>query len=285
MTVSAQLVNLTDKSEVKLVEAVAGILPSGQAEFIKSCTDLIKEANAPDLIRKLLEKREAILGMDRTEDIEGCFGILFSLLHKTENPKVDMPILSMEISNKLLETVDGRSSLRLRLVTNLYNMLPVQSTSQLDVCMSVIRYAHQAKLMGMLTTFFAGADEWIKGWDLSVQDQRRLFLLISETLGEEGKGDESQKFLMKYLVSFDGEPAEELAKVKAAAVKGCIGAVKAPIVSFTEQHNLLGMDAVAQLQRDPQFAAVYELLHIFSVEKLSAYMEFHKARHFYHALP
>lgn len=43
------------------------------------------------------------------------------------------------------------------------------------------------------------------------------------------------QFLMKYLATYDGASAAELVEVKAAAVKGCIGAVKAPIVSFTEQ--------------------------------------------------
>jgi hypothetical protein len=36
--------------------------------------------------------------------------------------------------------------------------------------------------------------------------------------------------------------------VRAAAVKGAIGAVKAPIISFMEQHNLLGMAAVQRLK-------------------------------------
>lgn len=40
---------------------------------------------------------------------------------------------------------------------------------------------------------------------------------------------------MKYLTTFDEASASELAEVKPAAVRGCIGAVKAPIVSFTEQ--------------------------------------------------
>lgn len=42
------------------------------------------------------------------------------------------------------------------------------------------------------------------------------------------------------------------------------------------QHNLLGMMAVAQLKDDSKYAAVYQLLHIFSVEKLEDYMAFHK---------
>lgn len=44
------------------------------------------------------------------------------------------------------------------------------------------------------------------------------------------------------------------------------------------QHNLLGMAAVAQLKEDPKYSAVYELLHIFSVEKLGEYLAFHEVR-------
>lgn len=43
------------------------------------------------------------------------------------------------------------------------------------------------------------------------------------------------QFLMKFLVTYDGARAAELAEVKPQAVRGCIGAVRAPIVSFTEQ--------------------------------------------------
>lgn len=48
-------------------------------------------------------------------DMEGCFGILFSILYRTENPKAEMPKLAMEIASKILDTVDDRAPLRLRL--------------------------------------------------------------------------------------------------------------------------------------------------------------------------
>lgn len=38
-----------------------------QAEFSKACTTLITNANAPDLIRKVLEQRDTILQMDKTD--------------------------------------------------------------------------------------------------------------------------------------------------------------------------------------------------------------------------
>lgn len=48
-------------------------------------------------------------------DVEGCFGILFSLLFKTDNPTAAVPGLSMEIATKVLEKIDDRAPLRLKL--------------------------------------------------------------------------------------------------------------------------------------------------------------------------
>lgn len=48
-------------------------------------------------------------------DVAGCFGILFSLLGKTDKPSVMVGPLSMEIATKILEKVDDKAPLRLNL--------------------------------------------------------------------------------------------------------------------------------------------------------------------------
>lgn len=53
--------------------------------------------------------------VSRLADVEGCFGILFSLLFKTDNPTAAVPGLSMEIATKVLEKIDDRAPLRLKL--------------------------------------------------------------------------------------------------------------------------------------------------------------------------
>eukprot|EP00953_Heterococcus_sp_UTEX-ZZ885_P028904 15405-Heterococcus_DN1.PRE.1 len=272
MQVSAQLVNLSTDAPFKLVDAVAATLDGdAQQTFRSECTTLINQADAAKLIRKVLEHREAILAFDKEESIEGCFAVLFQFLHRTENPEqrnlsfqwrartivADMPALASEVTNALLDSQD-KAGLRLRLVTSLYNMLPSHSAGQLE------------------TT------------------------------------------------------PEQAQEVRAAAVKGAIGAVKAPIISFMEQHNLLGMAAVQRLKYvyiyytkhntlcsslaatvqkgcsaahlrsphcshdvcvavaltvvlydytrdDKEYSKLYELLRIFSEEKLGTYLSFAKA--------
>lgn len=68
---------------------------------------------------------------------------------------------------------------------------------------------------------------------------------------------------MKYLMTFDKASASELAEIKPAAVKGCIGAVKAPIVSFTEQVRARGR---MRSRRDVRCGHALAILHVKKVE-------------------
>ncbi|CAM9384657.1 unnamed protein product, partial [Phaeothamnion confervicola] len=211
------------------------------------------------------------------KDVEGCFGILFAVLDRVGDVE-EAPVLASEIAAALLDIVDDKAPLRLKLVTYLYNMLPSRGPAQLEVLLSVVGYASRAKLLSMLSGFFAGVNDWLAGWELSAEDRRRIYLLMADVLAEVGEAEQSQRFLIKYLATFSGAPADALAAVRPAAARGAAGAVRAPIVSFVEQHNLLGMDAVRQLKEDAKYGPLYQLLSIFSVEKLDAYRAFHKVR-------
>ncbi|CAM9791924.1 unnamed protein product [Chrysoparadoxa australica] len=262
----------------KLVDAVTGTVPSGeQAEFSKQCSELSEQAKAPELIRKLLGQSEAILALDNPGDVEGMFVLLFSLLHKTEDAVAAMPVLAVEIGEALTSKQDGRAALRLKLATQLYNMLPSRNPGQLELLLIIIRFAAEAGLLSMLSSFFEGVEDWIKERELNVTDQRRLLILVADVLEETGQNNDSQRFLLKYLATFEGAPREELVSVKGAAARCAVGAVKAPIVSFTDKHNLLGLQAVEQLQGDPQHSSLYELLRIFAEGKLVDYTAYLKA--------
>lgn len=52
-------------------------------------------------------------------------------------------------------------------------MLPVRTAGQLEVLLLVIRYAKEAKLVAMLSSFFAGVDDWIK-----VSSRRDIVFLL-----------------------------------------------------------------------------------------------------------
>jgi hypothetical protein len=53
-----------------------------------------------------------------------------------------------------------------------------------QVLLAIVKYAAAANLLAMLTTFFANIEPLLKAWPLSIDDQRRLFLLVADVLGK-----------------------------------------------------------------------------------------------------
>lgn len=143
---------------------------------------------------------------------------------------------------------------------SLHPYFPFPLSSQLDV----------------LSDFFANLEEWKKNWrHLSVENERQLYLLVSETLASAGKGSEAHHFLIKYLSTFGEQDAGlALPATAALAVRGVIGAVKEPLAALSSAANLLGLPAVKRLAAEPAHQAVHELLQVFSFGKLADLLEY-----------
>ncbi len=152
METSAQFVNLSGKAPAKLVEAVVAAIPEGEGKrFQAECSSLILEAKAGELIPKLLTKSDVMLEFVSEEDIEGGFGILFSLLFKAVPS--ELPRLTNVIVDALLRIPGGgdtKAPLRLKLVTNLCNMLPVGSKLRFEALLRIVQFAWETG--GLLAT-------------------------------------------------------------------------------------------------------------------------------------
>lgn len=129
----------------------------------------------------------------------------------------------------------------------------------------------------VLSDFFSNLEEWKKNWrQLTVENERQLYLLVSETLGAAGKGSEAHQFLIKYLATFSGKEGDLSKATSELAIKGVIGAVKEPLAALTSSANLLGLPAIKQLANDANHKAVHQLLQIFSFGKLADFLEYEK---------
>lgn len=67
----------------------------------------------------------------------------------------------------------------------------------------------------MLADFFAQLDEWKQSWgkQLTVENERQLYLLVSETLeaaGGKERASEAHRFLIKYLATFTDKDGRDL---------------------------------------------------------------------------
>jgi len=78
--------------------------------------------------------------------------------------------------------------------------------------------------------------------------------------------------LVKYLVTFEGEDEQTLAAIKEDVSHAAIQAIRLPEIHECE--NLLSLAAIKQLKNDSTYSKLYELLHLFTAERLDAYLAF-----------
>nr|GMD09473.1 eukaryotic translation initiation factor 3 subunit M-like [Ipomoea batatas] len=157
---------------------------------------------------------------------------------------------------------------------NLYNLL-ADPYSRFLVYKKALNLAISGKATEHVLSSFKKLDNILKEWDLGVEDQRELFLTVSNIMKEhKWYTKESFKFLTRYLATFSGDDAHTMNEAKEAAVNTIIEFVKVPDMY---QCDLLDIPAVAQLEKDAKYALVYQLLKIFLTQRLDAYLDFQAA--------
>jgi len=209
------------------------------------------------------------------KDLECIFTIICDLVKKPESLDESLEMAQL-ISTKITQQPNEKPALRLKIMFNLYNLLE-NPYSRFFVYMKALDLALAAngKVTEHIIPSFKKMDNLLGEWNIGIQDQRKLFLTVSNILKEsKSSGKEAFKFLTKYLATFSGEDAYTIGEAKEEAVRSIIEFVKA---SDMFQCDLLDMPAVAQLEKDSKYALVYQLLKIFLTQRLDAYLDFQAA--------
>lgn len=254
-------------------------------EFISSTvgSEVKPPANVAEFTALMCKHTDILIESAEEIDAEGCFQVLFKDIQLESNPKEAEKLVS-KVSEAITGKPTSKPELRLRIMANLYNVLPSSGGAKvfITVLLSIIKFAGASRQIAMLQGYFDLLDDLVLKWALSLEEARVLFLEVSNALAlHDGFEEKSQLFLIKYLATFgtvNAAPpasAPATAETKRLAAKGVAGALRNPILSFTERHNLLGLAVVASLKEDAEHAELYELLSIFSRGKLADYTRFH----------
>ncbi|VVB14639.1 unnamed protein product [Arabis nemorensis] len=192
------------------------------------------------------------------KDLECTYTIICSLVKNVTSPEAVLEMVKV-IASKIVQQPSDKASLRLKILFNLYNLLD-HPYARFQVYMKALELAVNGKVTEYLVPSFKKIDSFLKEWNIDIKDQRELFLAIAKVLREnKSLAKESLNFVTKYLATFSNEDTQVLGEAKEEAC------------------DLLDMPAIAQLEKDPNNAPIYQLLKIFLTQRLDTYMEFQNA--------
>lgn len=262
-------------SEVSWADAGPEVVESEGKRLCIQAQECIVRGRWLDLASLMLTSADVIFSKVSEKDLECIFTIICDLVKKPESLDESLEMAQL-ISTKITQQPNEKPALRLKIMFNLYNLLE-NPYSRFFVYMKALDLALAAngKVTEHIIPSFKKMDNLLGEWNIGIQDQRKLFLTVSNILKEsKSSGKEAFKFLTKYLATFSGEDAYTIGEAKEEAVRSIIEFVKA---SDMFQCDLLDMPAVAQLEKDSKYALVYQLLKIFLTQRLDAYLDFQAA--------
>ncbi|KNA11953.1 hypothetical protein SOVF_130320 [Spinacia oleracea] len=226
-----------------------------------------------DLASLILTSADLVFSKVAEKDTECIYTVICNLVTKSENPEEVLEIVKL-ISAKIVQHPNEKPTLRLKILFNLYNLLE-DAYSRFHVYLNVLNLAASGKVTEHVIPSIKKIDSFLSEWNLSVQDQRELFLAVFNALKEsKSSGKESFNFLSKYLATFSPEDEQAMIEAKEEAANAIIEFVKGPDMF---QCDLLDIPSVTQLENDAKYALLYQLLKIFLTQRLNAYLDFQAA--------
>ncbi|KAI8018975.1 Eukaryotic translation initiation factor 3 subunit M [Camellia lanceoleosa] len=260
-------------SEVSWADAGPEVVESQVKRLCIEAQECIVMGRWLDLASLMLTSADLIFSKVSDKDLECIFTVICNLVTKPESLDESLEMAKL-ISTKITQQPNEKPALRLKIMFNLYNLLE-NPYSRFFVYMKALDLAVNGKVSEHIISSFKKMDDFLREWNIGIQDQRKLFLTISNILKDsKSSAKDSFKFLTKYLATFSGEDAHTMGEAREEAVHTIIEFVKAPDMF---QCDLLDMPAVAQLEKDAKYTLIYQLLLIFLTQRLDAYLDFQAA--------
>ncbi|GBG63478.1 hypothetical protein CBR_g38096 [Chara braunii] len=242
------------------------------AQYCAEAEDLMAAGRNVDLVSLLVTSADIVLSNASDKDLECIFMVICNVAAKATSEEEAMRMSSQITAALTAQT--SKAALKIKLLFHLYNTIKKAPYARFLLYRRLLEFAIAAKVTDLVTPSLKRLEAFLKEWNVTVQDQRGLYLTATNLL-REGRGSaaakESFNFLLKFLSTFSGEDPQRLADVREYAVRAAVEYIKATDIF---QCDLLDMAAVCQLESDPDYAHVYRLLKIFLTRKLDAYLVF-----------
>ena len=210
---------------------------------------------------------------DSSPEFIAAYNLLIHLVHQTPNPDIFLPRLCQNVSQPITSSAHNSTSLALNVLATLFNTLSPNQESRYHVLLAILKIIRTHQSFDQLQPQLQNLDMWLETWEMEKEDQRKLYLAISEAAAGNGQEDQAYQYLLKALrTTQDGDDASS-EEAKTLSVRALTTAFNDPLLyDFADLTNL---DSVQALRKSE--ATWFELLEIFSTETLDDYADFQES--------
>ncbi len=145
---------------------------------------LEKEQNEEAL--QLIVKASSALNSVPEKDFTGAYNLLIHLVLQSNDPKKYLPTVCSNLLKPITTSPTHGFTLAANALSTIFNLLEQNNPLRYNVMMQIIRFIRQHNQFDVLKPRLKNLEGWFAEWDTDEDDQRKLYVDVSDAAAEAG---------------------------------------------------------------------------------------------------
>lgn len=241
------------------------------AEYLNNSDEikpLLEKNEKDEALKKLVTSSQSLNSIPERE-FTAAYNLLIYLVFQSPNVNIFLPRMCDALTKPITSSPLHGTGLALNALSTIFNLLADDNDVRFNVFQAIVKLIKLSGQWEILKPQLVQLDQWIEDWEVDEEDQRKLYGQLAEIADDVGETEESYKFILKALTTFEGDEAssEEAQKLSTRALR----------VAFLSptRYDFHDLTALAPIQALNDVQPVWaELLDILSEKELEDYNDF-----------
>ncbi|OCK78698.1 eukaryotic translation initiation factor 3 subunit M [Lepidopterella palustris CBS 459.81] len=232
------------------------------------CTQLLEEKKKDDVLKKLVTG-STVLNQAPEKEFIAAYNLLVHLIRQSPNLDVFLPRVCQNLASPVLSSPANGAGLALSILSTIFNTLQPDDESRYNVFFAILRVIRGSANFETLRPQLKHLDQWLAAWEVEEEDQRKLYLAITDVATEAGEEEQAYQYLVRALRTI---PADEASTDEARQLS--LRALKSALMHPThfDFQDLTALDAIQALRSSEPI--YFQLLEIFTADLVDDFNDF-----------
>lgn len=221
-----------------------------------------------DAVLKKLVTNSSVLNTAAEKELQAAYNLLIHLVSQSEDPETYLPPICKFLTQPITSSPANGTGIALGILGTIFNTIQPDDETRYYVLLAIVDLIKKSGNYDTLAPQLKSLDAWIAEWELSPEEQRKLYLAISDTAAASKNTESSYTYLLKALRTLQEDSAsKEAHDLSIRALKTALQNDK----QFDFQ-DLISLDSVQALRKSDQTWS--EILEVFSAENFDDFSDF-----------
>jgi len=144
------------------------------------------ETDQEDTALQTIVKASSYLNSVPEKEFTAAYNLLIHLVLQAKEPKKYLPIICGNLLKPISSSPAHGFTLASGALSTIFNLLDIKNTLRYNVFMQIVRFLRQHGQFELLKPRLKNLEIWFDEWDTAEEDQRKLFVEVSEAAAESG---------------------------------------------------------------------------------------------------